>query len=87
MESYLEIYSKHENDSLVNYGSSELHWFNNFLMPCIIKACNQLKIGGHFVLYIGTSYMDKIFENLKSTMNYKGIIYFYDTKDRKMFVL
>ncbi len=82
----LEIYSKHENDSLVNYGSSELHWFDNFLMPCIIKACNHIEIGGHFVLYIGTSYMDKIFENLKSTMNYKGIIYFYDTKDRKMFV-
>ena len=83
----LETYSKYNDNSLIKYKTSN-SWYKNFLLKSLEKAIESLKIGGHIVLYIG--YFKEINQMqdflIKKGMKYLGIMYFYDTKPRGMYV-
>ena len=81
----LEQYSNFPDDSL-KY-STEEQWCIQFLWPSLVKAYTHLKINGHMVLYIsGSSLVMSHIKKLNMLMKYKGVIYFFDTKPRGMFV-
>lgn len=72
----LEDYSRYDNDSLKTYPDEE-SWNKNFLMKCLNKCAEHLRVGGYLVLY----YNKKItFEN--SAMQYQGKMYFFDSIHR-----
>jgi hypothetical protein len=80
----VEIYSKNEGDSMTNYSTGD-SWYNNFLMPSIKKANENLEIGGNLVLYIGEGktykYLDKMVADVSKFMDYRGkFFYYYDDK-------
>lgn len=88
----LENYSTSEKDSVIAYKNEE-RWFNDFLVPSIKKAYDNLIVGGHMILYIAestsTHYIDKMFEYINSIMKYNGSIpYFYTDKfvPRNMYI-
>jgi len=82
----LEKYSEFKNNSLSKYKNAE-SWYKNFLLVVLEKAYLHLKVGGHMVLYIGYfKQMEEMHIFLKQRMRYLGIIYFYDTKERGMFL-
>jgi hypothetical protein len=82
----LEKYSDYSEDSLKKY-KSEKEWCTNFFLKSLIKAYNLLNKNGHIVLYMGGSeYVMQSMHKLDKIMKYEGVIYFYDTKPRGMFV-
>ncbi len=82
----LEKYSNYPNNSLTKF-NSEKEWINNFLLVSLYKSIKHLKIGGHLVLYIGGSeYIMKEVSKINKVMSYKGALYFYDDKPRKILV-
>jgi hypothetical protein len=83
----LEIYSNYKDDSYIQF-NKENEWINNFLLPSITKAFNLLRTNGHLVLYISGSHsmMNSIHTLLHNKSIYKGIIYFYETKPRAIYV-
>lgn len=73
----LEKYSTFEKDSLTKY-PAEKQWTEQFLYVSLMKAYNYLKVGGHMILYINTSfYINIILEKLNKLMEFKGFIHFY----------
>ncbi len=82
----LEIYSKHNENSVVKF-STETDWINNFLIKSLIKSYNLLKAGGHMILYMGGSkeVMSAMYK-LSNIMEYLGIIYFYEKTPRGIYV-
>jgi hypothetical protein len=82
----LEIYSKHKENSVVQF-RTEKEWCDNFFLKTLIKSYNLLKAGGYMILYMGGSryVMDTMFR-LSNIMDYKGIIYFYEKKPRSIYV-
>jgi hypothetical protein len=81
----LEQYSNHPDDSL-KYKNEE-EWCVNFLWPSLVKAYSYLKRNGHMVLYMsGSARVMSYLKKLDMIMKYKGVIYFFDTKPRAMFV-
>ena len=82
----LEKYSSFSENSVTKY-TTEADWCNYFFIPSLIKAYNHLKLGGHFILYMGGSnYVMETMHKLDRIMDYKGIIYFYENKPRGMYV-
>jgi len=82
----LEKYSSFSENSITKY-NTEKDWIKYFFIPSLIKAYNHLKINGHIILYIGGS--GDIFTNMRKLdkiMEYKGIIYYYEKKQRGMYV-
>lgn len=79
----LETYSNHEGDSLNNNNTQEL-WAINFFKPMLINSYNHLKKDGHLILYIDRSkYIEKYLQKFSEITKYKGIIYFYEKKDKR----
>ena len=82
----LEKYSTFSDDSLTKY-NNEKDWCDKFLMVSIHKAIDYLKKDGHLILYIHSShYIDKRIREIDNILEYKGLIYFYDTSLRGMHV-
>jgi hypothetical protein len=82
----LEKYSTNIKDSIIQF-NTEKDWCDKFLMVSIYKAISKLKIGGHLVLYFFTSeYTMNKLQEIHNIMKYLGIIYFYDTAPRGMYV-
>ena len=82
----LEKYSNYEENSIKKF-RNEKEWTDNFLIKSLIKAYNYLKKDGYMILYMGGSdYVMKSMHKLDKIMNYKGIIYFYENKIRKIYV-
>lgn len=84
----LERYSEYADDSITQF-ATEPAWCEYFLLPCVTKAGEHLRIGGIIVLYIGASAesMRRLFETMKEkSYMYCGTIYFYDTRPRGMYV-
>ena len=82
----LEKYSNYNENSIKKY-CTEKDWCKYFCIPCLIKAYNHLKDGGHLILYMGGSdYIINSIHKLDSIMEYKGVIYFYEKKPRAMYV-
>ena len=82
----LEKYSSFNENSITKY-QNEKEWCDNFFIKSLIKAYNHLKKNGHMILYMGGSnyVMNKMFM-LNNIMNYKGVIYFYESVPRGIFV-
>ena len=81
----LERYSDHPDDSL-KYSTEDL-WCTQFLWPSLIKAYTHLKRNGHMILYMsGSSKVMSYLQQLNLIMKYKGVIYFFDTIPRAMYV-
>uniref|UniRef100_A0A6C0H5R7 Type II methyltransferase M.TaqI-like domain-containing protein n=1 Tax=viral metagenome TaxID=1070528 RepID=A0A6C0H5R7_9ZZZZ len=77
----LEKYSDSVNDSLNKY-PNEKEWHDLFLMTSINKSIKYLKKGGYLILYIhNNNYLNKKLEELKTIMEYKGWIYYYDVNN------
>lgn len=84
----LEIYSKHKDDSLVKYNTST-KWLKFFFVKSVLKAYNLLRRKGHMILHIGKDIyivLNKMKELFSKYMKYNGIIYYYETKYRAMYV-
>ena len=82
----LETYSSHENNSLVQFPTSN-EWYRKFLLKSLKKAIAHLKKGGHLVLYIGYfNQIEEMHDFLQKKMKYLGNFYFMDTKARGMYV-
>lgn len=83
----LEKYSKHTQDSFTQFKTRKA-WTDNFFMKSLVKSYNLLKLNGYMILYIGymDEYMGTELKKLDKTMKFHGIIYFYETKPRGMFV-
>lgn len=84
----LEKYSTYKNDSITQF-TTETAWCDNFLLPSVLKAGEHLKDGGVIVLYIaaGKETMQKLFQSMGDNQYiYCGIIYFFETKYRAMYV-
>lgn len=82
----LEKYSTFKSNSFEKY-KTENKWYTDFLLVSLEKSYKHLKKGGHMILYIG--YFKQINEMhifLQKIMKYIGIIYFYDTKVRGLYV-
>lgn len=90
----LEVYSKHEDDTLIKYANmdgkvTEQSWISKFFIPSLEKCVRALKTDGHMILYMGGS--DKIMKTMLDTLRdaglkHKGIIYFYSGQLRGMHV-
>lgn len=76
----LEVYSNYDNDSLKSYPDKE-SWNRDFLMKCITKCYDHLRVGGYLVLYYNHEVKD-----LHKLMRYQGQMYFYDTRYRGLYV-
>lgn len=82
----LEIYSKFEENSVIQY-KNEKTWVEKFFIKSLIKCYNHLRKDGHMILYMGGSeYVFQQMHKLDKIMEYLGVIYFYDTRPRGMFV-
>lgn len=46
-----EIYSSDDRQSIVQFKTEE-SWYQNFLLPLVLKMWNALKVGGHLVLVL-----------------------------------
>ena len=82
----LETYSSYEGDSLKG-NKNEDQWTDNFLIPSLEKCYKHLKPGGDFVLYVygNERTMNKMYD-FGAKMWYRGVIYFYDTTPRTLYV-
>jgi hypothetical protein len=84
----LEVYSDAASNSLKKNASS-LEWFNNFLMPSIMKAISYLIPGGYLVLYMGESKNTNYINQMKLLVNNKmtrcGSIYYQDNNTLREF--
>jgi 16S rRNA G966 N2-methylase RsmD len=83
----LEKYSTFTQDSFTQF-KTQKSWTDNFFMKSLVKSYNLLKLNGFMVLYIGNfdNYMVEQLKKLDKIMKYHGIIYFYETKPRGMYV-
>jgi len=81
-----EIYSKYPENSLSTY-KNEKSWCDNFFVKSLIKAYNYLKKDGHMILYMGGSkYVMNSMHKLDKIMKYRGVIYFWESKLRAIYV-
>ena len=82
----LEDYSTFNKNSLVQHKTLR-DWIDNFLLKSFVKAYNLLKKNGYMILYIfnNKDFAQDLFR-LSNVMKYLGVIYFYESKPRKMYV-
>ena len=82
----LEKYSTYNDNSITKY-SDKSGWCKHFLLPSLVKCYNHVKLNGHILLYMGgDDYIMQNMHRLGKVMDYKGVIYFYDTKLRAMYL-
>ena len=82
----LEIYSKFKENSVQQY-QDEKSWCDNFFVKSLYKAYDLLKKDGYMILYMGGSeYVMNKMHLLDDIMDYRGQIYFYEKKERGIYV-